>query len=40
MEKILFDQVPDLFQSVGDLFVEKRKSCVRWTPSWATATWA
>lgn len=25
MEKILFDQVPDLFQSVGDLFVEKKE---------------
>lgn len=25
MEKILFDQVPDLFASVGDLFVEKKE---------------
>ena len=25
MDKILFDQVPDLFASVGDLFVEKKE---------------
>ena len=29
MDKILFDQVPDLFASVGDLFVEKKEELCR-----------
>lgn len=25
MDKILFDQIPDLFASVGNLFIEKKE---------------
>ena len=25
MDKILFEQIPDLFASVGDLFIEKKE---------------
>ena len=39
MDKILFEQVPDLFASAGTLFVEKRKNYVKWTRFSATAIW-
>ena len=30
MDKILFEQIPDLFTSVGNLFIEKKKNYVKW----------
>ena len=38
MDKILFEQVPDLFSSIGNLFVEK-KNYAKWMPVWAMAIW-
>lgn len=29
MDKILFDQIPDLFASVGNLFIEKKRRIMR-----------
>ena len=33
MEVILFEQIPDLFDAVGRLFVQKKEEC------WETETW-
>lgn len=38
MDKILFDQIPDLFASVGNLFIEKKEDYAKWMPVWVMAT--
>lgn len=30
MDKILFEQIPDLFTSVGNLFIEKKEELCEW----------
>ena len=39
MEKYTTEQLPQLFEGAAVLFLEKKRSCVKWTPAWATVIW-